>query len=292
MLLLSATSAFAQVVGRVTRDHSIIWHQYGPIVAAVAPIGTSLDINRREGRWYVVVIPRGLGGRGEVGRIAVTQVEVLTGTTITEPPTPVRATPAAQGGVQTREAATDRGVVYLGLGQIAYTRFTAGDTFDALFGTRNSLMYGAGFQLQSPNGVFVQGTVDWFRKTGERVFVADGEVFRLGIPDRVTIIPLAASAGYRFGRARIRPYAGAGAGVYFFRERSDFAADDENVRDRFASYHVLGGVEFRTAAAASMAIEARYTIVPDALGTGGASAALGESDLGGLQVQFRILLGK
>jgi hypothetical protein len=39
-------------------------------------------------------------------------------------------------------------------------------------------------------------------------------------------------------------------------------------------------------------VEARFTTVPDALGSSGAAAAFGESNLGGWQVFGKILLGR
>ena len=46
--------------------------------------------------------------------------------------------------------------------------------------------------------LFVEGAFEQFKKTGQRVVVSDGEVFPLGIEDRVTINPITVTAGYRF----------------------------------------------------------------------------------------------
>ena len=41
-----------------------------------------------------------------------------------------------------------------------------------------------------------------------------------------------------------------------------------------------------------MCIRDRYTTVPDALGTSGASKSFGENNLGGLQVRVKVLVGR
>jgi len=75
-LALIGPPAFAQpqhVI--VTRDHASIWRGEVHTVAVTAKVGTVLDVVRREGNWYVVVIPTELGGQNETGLIAVSQVE-------------------------------------------------------------------------------------------------------------------------------------------------------------------------------------------------------------------------
>jgi hypothetical protein len=140
---------------------------------------------------------------------------------------------------------------------------------------------------------FVAGNVDYFGQTGQRVFVSNGDVFRLGIADHVRIIPISASAGYRKRFRTATAYVGGGAGTYLYKETSDFSDPSENVSQSFAAYHVLGGVEFRSGTGwVRTALEVQYTTVPSALGPSGASAAFNEHNLGGLQFRVKVLAGR
>ena len=80
---------------------------------------------------------------------------------------------------------------------------------------------------------------------------------------------------------------GGGAGWHLLREKSDFAEESDDVSDGFAGYHALGGVEFRRGRLAT-AVEAQYTIVPDAL-NGGVAELFGEDNLGGFQIRLKLL---
>ena len=74
---------------------------------------------------------------------------------------------------------------------------------------------------------FVAAHGRYFQKTGERVFVADpgGEVFRLGHPLTIRLVPVYAMVGYRFlPRARTcRPTWPSGGGATSYEETSDVA---------------------------------------------------------------------
>jgi hypothetical protein len=178
------------------------------------------------------------------------------------------------------------------LGQLGYQWFDAHRSFDAVLGEPGGVMFGGGVDLRIKDRLFVQGSIERFNRTGERVFVSGGSVFRLGVPDTVTIMPLAFTGGYRFPHRNAIFYAGGGIGRYFFREKSPLASSSENVEEQFASYHVLGGIEWRGDAWFSTAFEAQYTHVPDALGRSGVSAAFGEHNLGGAQVRLKIAVGR
>jgi len=119
----------------------------------------------------------------------------------------------------------------------------------------------------------------------------DGEVYHLGVPDTIRMLPVTVSAGWRFVHERVTPCVGAGAGRITYRERTPFTDDAENVDSRFASYHVLGGVEFRNEWVAT-AFEVQYTRAPGALGLSGASAAFNESNLGGISGRIKVLVGR
>jgi hypothetical protein len=79
-----ARAAQAQSQGRVVVETAIIWRTDSPIVVGSARMGMVLDLTARSDRWYEVVVPPSLGGRGERGLIARSQVQLLPGST--EPP--------------------------------------------------------------------------------------------------------------------------------------------------------------------------------------------------------------
>lgn len=139
---------------------------------------------------------------------------------------------------------------------------------------------------------YIEGAFERFQRTGTRVFVSDGKVFSLGIADTVRIIPITATLGYRRAGRHLAPYVGGGIGTYLYKETSDFAESSENVSERFASYHVLGGVELVGRAWLHAAFELEFTTVPSALGSSGAAAALNEHNLGGVHGRLKIMLGK
>ena len=174
--------------------------------------------------------------------------------------------------------------------------FTAAKSFEAVLGRASAPVFGGGVELLLPYQTFVGVHVSRFRGTGERVFVANGETFPLGIATTIADMPIELSAGYRFvrPRSRIVPFVGGGVGWHRYSETSEFAVADEDVREVFRGYHVLGGVEFRLTRWVSAAGTAQWTTVPDALGTTSTSVAgeFGESDLGGATLLARIVVGR
>jgi len=131
-------------------------------------------------------------------------------------------------------------------------------------------------------------------KSGQRAFVNNGDVFRLGIPLRVTSIPIEASAGYRFRpiHTRLVPYAGAGVGSYSYTETSDFSTTGEDVNVRHAGVFVVGGAEFRVSRWMGIAGDAHYSRVPGILGQAGISRDVNESDFGGIAGRVRLIVGR
>jgi len=78
-LLSFAVDGTAQttVEGRVTIDKAIIWRSEVAAPFATVPAGTALEVTAQSGRWYEVVIPESLGGRGERGLIARSQLRIV-----------------------------------------------------------------------------------------------------------------------------------------------------------------------------------------------------------------------
>ena len=181
-----------------------------------------------------------------------------------------------------------------GFAQAGLIAFTARKGFEAIFGEAYGPTFGGGGEIYLRSGAYVQGAIERFRKTGERVFVFEGTVFPLGIPQTITVQPITVTAGYRLRlRNGLRPYIGGGVGFYQLKEVSPFDEAAERVDERHAGYHAHGGVEFRTPYSwIAPAVEAKFAAVPDPLGAGGASAEFDEDDLGGWQLQMKVLIGK
>ena len=185
-----------------------------------------------------------------------------------------------------------------GFGDIGLTRFAAAETFKATLGSSTGTFFGGGVEVVLPQRVFFNVRLSRFEKTGERVFVDEGEVFPLGIEMTVGITPVEVTGGYRFeprGRTRrVIPFVGGGIGWHRYSETSDFAETGDDVEERFTGYHALGGVEFRVARWFGVTGEAQWTTISDALGSelSSASEAFGESNLGGLGLRVRFVVGR
>jgi opacity protein-like surface antigen len=182
-------------------------------------------------------------------------------------------------------------VSILGVGFLARQWFTADTTFDAVFGDHTGLFFGGGIQL-AQRGVYLEVTLARFERSGQRVFVDDGEVFPLDIPLTATIVPFELSGGYQFRRrSAIVPYAGGGIGSYRYTETSDFADASDEVDVRHVGYLVLGGAEFRVHRLIGVAADVQYTHIGGILGSDGLSGEAGEDNLGGTAVRARVIVG-
>ena len=183
----------------------------------------------------------------------------------------------------------DFGLRYFG--NVGFGRFDAHKSFNAVVGGPGGFWYGGGGEYRLRNGWFFQGSLERYRRTGERVFVFEGEVFKLGIPDTISITPIAMTAGYRFARRPAIPYIGGGGGVYWYREDFEFADDSEKVRRQFGSYHGVAGIEWRGSGWWGTAVEVQYTRVPHDF-TSGVAEAFGEGSLGGVEARVKFVVGK
>ncbi len=194
-------------------------------------------------------------------------------------PAPVRATTSVRG-----------------FADIGFTSFTATESFEATLGSATGSMFGGGAEVVLPQNIFFGVRVSRFTAEGERVFVSGGQTFQLGIPMTVTVTPVLLTGGLRFGtpRSRLVPYVGGGIGWHRYQETSDFAEGDDDVNETFQGYHVLGGAEYRISRFLGVAGEAQWATVPDGLGQNplSASAAFGDTDLGGFTVRVKVVLGR
>jgi hypothetical protein len=309
--------ALAQTTVRVTADKASLWRPgFGSMITVVAE-GQVLEVVGRQGDWLEVIVPANTPEDRRTALISTRQVTLVSGALPADgttaaatpgarpgglPPLPgpnarpgFGAPPPPLGAGTTRQApaaprpALDTGL--RGFGDVSYHFFTARDTFTAVLDSSGAPFFGGGAEYRLGNGLFVQAAARYFKKTGERVFVLDDEVFPLGIDNEVTIAPVEFSAGWRFRSAGAIPYVGGGAGLYRFKETSDFADPLEQVDEQFTSYHVLAGAEFRTRSLIAAAIEVQYTLVPDSL-TGALATIYDEKDLGGLDLRFKIIVGR
>jgi opacity protein-like surface antigen len=187
------------------------------------------------------------------------------------------------------------GLSLRGFADAGSTTFTAKESFTAVLGSERGVVFGGGVEAVLPQRVFVALRASRFREQGERVFLFDGEQFDLGIPTTVTVTPVELSGGYRFDvGARLVPYAGGGIGWHRYQETSEFAEASENVEETFRGYHVFGGAEVRLARWMGVGAEAQWATVPDALGQdpNGVSATFDESDLGGVTLRVKLVIGR
>lgn len=179
-----------------------------------------------------------------------------------------------------------------GFGQTGGMLFTAHNSFDTIVETAFGLFHGGGAQVVLPNGTFLQGSAERYRKRGSRALVSGDQIFLLDIPSEVTVTPVLVTVGYRVPEsARYTPYVGAGLGWHSFREESLSGTAGETITKRKLGYHVVGGAEVPLARWFGVAGEVQWSTVPKALGESGVSAVFDEDDLGGTTFRLKVTFG-
>jgi hypothetical protein len=141
---------------RVVRNGSTIWRADVAVVATTVQAGTTLQATAQSQQWYEVVIPEALGGHGERGMIARSQVELLPGS----PQPPARAlrgdsASIADGTARTPAQSPSFFKAFLGVNgvyQSTSNNFTDGATFQAnaesgRFDTNYSVEAGPAFDV-------------------------------------------------------------------------------------------------------------------------------------------------
>ncbi len=173
-------------------------------------------------------------------------------------------------------------------------RYAAATTFNAVFQEDTAPLWGGGVDVVVHKRFFIDLAISHMSKDGQRAFLNNGEVFRLGIPLHVTSTPIEITGGYRFvfKKAPIIPYVGAGFGSYSYRETGDFATPGEDVDVRHAGFVAMGGVEFRIMKWLGITGDVQYTRVPGILGAGGISKDAGEDNFGGVGARVRVIVGR
>jgi len=208
-------------------------------------------------------------------------------------------TQGATPGAQPRGGTAHRlGIEAFGGASVSWP--TAADSFDAAGLESRQTHFGGGARVTGIwRDLFGEVAVTRWSDTGERVFIdSTGERFPLGIPLSVKATYVDLSAGWkvpavtRSGRTSLLSYFGAGAGVVLYEESSPFAEAGEDVDTRATSYHAFLGVEVPIVRWLAVAVDGRYRYVPDVLGAGGISAAVGDDDsLGGMQMSVSLRVG-
>ncbi len=207
------------------------------------------------------------------------------------------AAPAdAQTRTTGRTPAAPRTVQIGGYAMVGRFTFTASESFEAILGSASGPILGGGVTIGLPlGGLFVDIGAWQFTGSGERVLVLGGDVFPLGIPVEVAIVPVEISAGWRFRIRRLPkliPYAAGGYTSFGYKETSTHAGAGEDVDERYGGYHLRGGVQFKITRWLGVAGEAAWTTVPDAIGSGGVSQAFNETELGGTSFRARLTVGR
>ncbi len=179
-------------------------------------------------------------------------------------------------------------------GSVGTNWFAASSTFEAVLGSNTGQDFGGGLNVTSGPGYLEIGARR-FSKAGERVFVtSDGQAFALGIPTDVKMTPLEIAAGWRFRTrfGRVIPHLGAGYTRMKYEESSDFADASENVDESFNGFHLIGGAEVRVARWIGLTGEVVWTSLADALGAGGASKAIDETNRGSTALRLKLVIGR
>lgn len=196
---------------------------------------------------------------------------------------PVFAQPASSDGIGGR---------VFGWGD--WQQMTAKESFDAVTGSSSLSGAGGGVEVHRVwRGVFVRAAASQMKANGERVFVHDGTVFPLGIPMDITIMPIEVGAGWRFKPVggRLTPYVGGGALWVKYEETSEGDTASERVSETYPGAVVFGGIDVAVWRFVSAGAEVawRTATVKD---PGGALAAFGEKNLGGVSVRVLVSVGR
>lgn len=169
-------------------------------------------------------------------------------------------------------------------GRLSYFMPTqSSDTFDANFGGGEGIMLGGGGIWEFDNGLTIEGALDYYSESGDRVYVGGGQSQSSGFDTKITIIPITGTVGWTFLRdGAWSPMVGAGVGYHL-------VDVDGGEADNVIGYHVLAGAQFLRGGNFGIGAELKFSSAPDALGHGGTSLLYGEDDVGGITLTFKAL---
>lgn len=188
----------------------------------------------------------------------------------------------------------DNGAHISGYATFGNIMFAAHDSFDAVLGTSSGPIFGGGLRIDLGIGGLFFDVGAWrFQKTGERVFVYQGQVIPLGLAVDVSAIPVEVTGGWRFHLRRwpkLSPYVAGGLTSMRYQEESDFSTGLENDDQTFNGAVASAGAEYKVMKWINVGGEAAWSSLPDAIGKGGVSKAYDENDLGGASFRFKIIV--
>lgn len=194
------------------------------------------------------------------------------------------------------QSTAQQGMAISGYAMVGHFTFDAIESFEAIVGRKSAPIFGGGVRVALPlGGLFVDVGAGRLQESGERVFIVDGQTFKLGVPVDVTLSPIELSAGWRFPIHRMPkliPYAAGGLTLLNYRESSALATEAEDIDKTFHGYHAFAGVEYKLNEYVGVAGEATWSSVPDAIGESGVSAMFNESNLGGRTFRLKLTIGR
>ena len=167
------------------------------------------------------------------------------------------------------------------------------DSLHAVFDRNSTGSIGGGLRVVLPKGLFADVRASRLQMTGERTFLFEGRSYPLGVADTLTVIPIQVSVAVRAGRpgARAVPYMGAGAGWYRASEQSAFSGPGESAERTTPGIHLMGGADVRLWKRFGLGGEVEWSHVPDGLAGTGVATSLQDTNLGGVSVRMRLLVG-
>jgi hypothetical protein len=258
------------------------------------PVSTALTVTRTQGDWLEVTFNDPQFGR-RTGWIQQKFVKVSSVQPTPEPPPPTPGAAAKPPVTQTSAAAAPAVIGFRGFGTVTFDKMAASDSFKAVTGEDTAVFWGGGAQVTNLwRGLFAEVAFEFVSKDGERVFVGpNDEVFQLGIPLEIKMMPVDIVGGWRTPVANnVLAYGAGGISFLTYEETSDFAEADENVDENFRGLVLFGGIEYRATQWVHVRGEVRYRRFDDAVGAGGASAAFDEDDLGSFGFALKVAVGR
>jgi hypothetical protein len=179
-------------------------------------------------------------------------------------------------------------------GEGGYFGMNASKSAKAIFdGSSGGGTYGGFAHFGLGQAFFVEVHARSFKRTGERVFVANNgaPIFPLGHPLTITTVPVYGLVGYHFLHgSRWAPYVAVGGGATSYKEESDVAGLAESQSTTKASAHFAAGVDF-ISGPIRVGAEVGWSTVPNTIGEAGVSKVYGEKDAGGFTVLGRVAFG-
>ena len=199
----------------------------------------------------------------------------------------------APATVQTKAGARPSGIGVRGFAIVDLQRMTAGQTFEAVLGTRNLPGFGGGADvLRLWRNAFARVAVSRTSQEGTRVIVVGDEAIPVGIATSIRMMPLEIAGGWQVGRGRFVPYVGGGLLRLRYEETTDFDLPGDETSTTFNGSVLFGGVNLWLGGPLGVGAEVQHRHLIGAIGQAGASAAFGENDLGGVTLRVWIGIGR